>query len=132
MDDLAVARDLISTLRDRGVSFVLEGERKLRVKPWRSLPAEDRADVKRHRDGILAALRAEQMPVPVAPPPPPPPPPDPVVRVNGRRITELDVRRALLALGDEEFARYESGDMSKAEAYEIAALRERQFRELCR
>lgn len=43
--------------------------------------------------------------------------PEPEVYVNGRRVTEYDVREMLRTLGDEELQRYERGEIPKAEAF---------------
>lgn len=131
MRDLATARELVAVLRERGVQLTLAGERQLRAKPWRALGPELRHDIQRNRDEIIAVLKAEQAPAPPVNTPPPPPEPEPVVFAYGHRITERDVHAALRALGDDALADYDAGRITKAEVYEIARLRECQFRQLC-
>ena len=48
------------------------------------------------------------------------PPDEPEIRVYGRRITESDVRAMLRSYGDVELERFESGELPRAEAFEMA------------
>ena len=118
-----LAAATVARLRRNGAVFTLEGKR-LRVRPWRSLPAEDRRAVQDQWRAIVAFLRAER--AEPAPAPAPEPEPEP----EGPPVAEHDVLEALAGLGDETLARYQSGRLSKAEAYEMTRNWLRQRKEL--
>lgn len=132
-DDNFVA-GLVSRLREAGASFSVEPAGKLRVRPWRSLPAEDRQAVRANRTEIIALLEAQKREAERAPSARPAPQvkPTPEVYAYGQRVTEYDVMQALTALGDEVLAGYRAGRMTKREAYGIARLRLKQLKELRR
>lgn len=48
--------------------------------------------------------------------------PMPEVLAGGHRITEQDVKQCLRSLGDDEVARYERGELSKEEAFEMTRV----------
>jgi hypothetical protein len=124
------AADILASLRERGVTVVLEAG-KLRIRPWVSLPADERRDAQKHWKEIIALLQAEAEPAP-APQPKLAPEPVPEVYAYGHRVTEQDVTEALMSLGDEVVGDYRAGRMTKREAYDIARHRLRQYRELSR
>jgi hypothetical protein len=114
--------EIVARLRRNGAVFTLEGKR-LRVRPWRSLPAEDRRAVQDGWKSIVAFLRAERAE------PAPAPAPEPEPEAEGPSVAECDVLETLAGLGDETLALYQSGRLSRREAEYMARNRLRQRKE---
>lgn len=128
---MEAAADILTSLRERGITVALEGG-KLRVRPWVSLPPDLRNAVQKCWKEIIALLQAEAKPEPLPVKPKPRPESEPEVYAYGQRVTESDVLEALASLGDEAVSDYRAGRMPKSQAYEVARLRLRQVREIRR
>ncbi len=138
---LAIASAAIARLRERGITITLRNNR-LWVRPahiYAELSEAEKTTLREHREEIKALVRADLTDEPESPPPPPAPPrkkhphedePTPVVFAYGHQVTKHDVRDALYCLGDAAVADYDSGRMSKAEAYEIARRRLREYQQI--
>lgn len=139
-EELREAHAFAATLAQRRITFRLRGTRLsvIPAKRYHDLSDEDRTAIRKLRPAIKALASGGLLPAICDPQTAAPPvreaqrkeEPTPEVWVRGVRITEAHVTTALTALGDDMLAAYESGRLSKLEAYEMARLRERQAQEL--
>ncbi len=142
------ASELATRLRERGVTLRLRNNRLwlLPAKAYRELSEEDQAQVRALRaelkalvnaaGGVLAARDALAASSPSSDGKPLPAgdtsrlEPEPEVYVGRYRVTNADVLETLRAAGDEALRDYETGQLSKAEAFEMARVRVRQMKSL--
>lgn len=127
--------ELADRLEARGVRCGATAAGNVKV-PRTGLEPQERELIQAHKSEFVALLRGRASRSRAAKPsrrPRPKPEPEPVVYVwPGRRVTEADVLECLRGAGDETLADYRSGELPKADAYDMTKhwLRERELRRL--